>query len=85
MALQKYLAECFTHAIKCCLCDFSQLFVLVNSCTLKGKNAVDDFRLIGTFNFSFTFMNYVHECGLLKVYRSYQELNRCVTLQLRMH
>lgn len=41
------------------------LFVPGNSCTLKGKNAVDNFHLVGTFNFSFMFMSYVHECGLL--------------------
>lgn len=49
----------------------------------REKNAVDNFHLIGTFNFSVMFTSYVHECGLLlylnKVSRSYQELNGLIT------
>lgn len=40
------------------------LGVLENASLLQGKNAVDNFHITGTFNFSFG-LSYVHEGGLL--------------------
>lgn len=54
--------------------------VLVNASLLQGKNAVDNFHITGTFNFSFRFELCTwgwFTLDLNKVSRSYQELNRC--------
>lgn len=57
-----------------------RLGVLVNASLLQGKNAVDNFHITGTFNFSFRFELCTwgwFTLDLNKVSRSYQELNRC--------